>query len=349
MTNIFTGERVDFASPAERSAPVRVSRPMDGQPELFDRGPAAPVDVAPEAARHRSTAARIPSTIRLGTSSWSFPGWAGRVYDRAVSTQILARQGLGAYARHPLLRTVGVDRSYYESLPERAWSEYARSVPDDFRFVVKAERTLVTPGEPGFLDADGALDRVIGPVTSGLGSRLGAILFQFPPSPSAACGGPRRFAEQLYRFLQRIPAAVPKAVEIRTPGWYTEDYRAALKHGHASHGWVLHPRMASLERQRELGPPDPEGPTVIRWMLAPDSTYEGARDAWTPFDRIRAADTHARRATADLALEASAAGGRVYVVINNKAEGSAPASVEALARVLATAGDPPENEDAPEP
>ena len=107
--------------------------------------------------------------------------------------------------------------------------------------------------------------------------------------------------------------------------------------------------MASLKRQRELGPPDSEGPTVIRWMLAPGSTYEGARDAWTPFDRIRAEDSGARRVTADLALEASRAGGRVYVVINNKAEGSAPASVEALAGLLARASDSPEYEDAPEP
>ncbi|MBT8336619.1 MAG: DUF72 domain-containing protein, partial [Gemmatimonadetes bacterium] len=195
--------------------------------------------------------------------------------------------------------------------------------------------TLVTPGERAFLDASVALDRVVGPVASGLGAKLGAILFQFPPAPPSSAGGPRGFAERLYRFLHALPADVPRAVEIRTPGWYTEDYRAALRHGGASHGWVLHPRMLSLERQRELAPPTDEGPTVIRWMLAPGATYEGARDAWAPFDRMRAPDTAARRATADLALEAARAGRTVYVVVNNKAEGSAPASIEALAKLLA--------------
>jgi uncharacterized protein YecE (DUF72 family) len=305
------------------------------QPELFERGPAAPVDVAPEAEASSALAKRVPGAIRLGTSSWSFPGWAGRVYDRVADARTLARQGLGAYARHPLLRTVGVDRAYYESLPERAWAEYAAAVPDDFRFVVKAERVLVTPGEPAFLDASVARDRVVGPVVAGLGHKLGAILFQFPPTPPSGAGGPRRFAERLYHFLRALPEDVPKAVEIRTPAWYTADYLAALRHGGAAHGWVLHPRMSSLDEQRALGPPGTEGPTIIRWMLAPGATYEGAREAWAPFDRLRAPDPSAREATARLALEAARAGRAVFVVINNKAEGSAPASIEALADRLA--------------
>src|SRR5262245_28797051 len=58
-------------------------------------------------------ARRLPRSVRLGTSSWSFPGWQGIVYDRSASETQLARHGLAAYARHPLLRAVGVDRTYY--------------------------------------------------------------------------------------------------------------------------------------------------------------------------------------------------------------------------------------------
>ena len=181
---------------------------MDVQPELFDRGPAAPVDVAPQALEASALAERLSPRIHLGTSSWSFPGWAGRVYDRVAEPKTLARQGLRAYARHPLLRTVGVDRAYYEALPERAYRDYAAAVPGDFRFVVKAERTLVTPGEPAFLDAGIALVRVVGPVAAGLGAKLGAILFQFPPAPPSSAGGPRGFAERLYRLLNALPSVV---------------------------------------------------------------------------------------------------------------------------------------------
>ncbi|MBL4847797.1 MAG: hypothetical protein JKY65_19965 [Planctomycetes bacterium] len=56
---------------------------------------------------------RLPSDLRLGTSSWSFSGWEGLVYDRPAPSPTLAREGLAAYARHPLFRTVGLDRGYY--------------------------------------------------------------------------------------------------------------------------------------------------------------------------------------------------------------------------------------------
>ena len=310
---------------------------MDVQPELFTTGAAAPVDVAPRALATAPLADRLPRGLHLGTSSWSFPGWAGLVYDRETDKGALARHGLSAYARHPLLRTVGVDRSYYEALPERVYASWASVVPDLFRFVVKATRSLVTPGEVGFLDASRARDEVVGPVAAGLGEKVGAVLLQFPPTSPQAVGGPRRFAERLYRFLVAVDSPIPIAVEIRTPGWLTDDYRAALEHGGATHGWVVHPRMATLAEQRHsLGAPPP-GPTVIRWMLAPGHRYESARDAWSPFDRLRAPDPANREAVAALALEAVSAGGPALVVVNNKAEGSSPASIEALARVISEA------------
>ena len=40
-------------------------------------------------------AARLPAEVRLGTSSWSFPGWTGLVYARAATQLTLARAGDG--------------------------------------------------------------------------------------------------------------------------------------------------------------------------------------------------------------------------------------------------------------
>ena len=60
---------------------------------------------------------RLPQDVFLGTSSWSFPGWQGLVYADACSESLLAREGLSAYAQHPLLRMVGIDRGYYQPMP----------------------------------------------------------------------------------------------------------------------------------------------------------------------------------------------------------------------------------------
>ena len=80
----------------------------------------------------------------LGTSSWSFPGWSGLVYGRpAASESRLARDGLAAYASHPLLTTVGIDRGFYAPLDAATFAGYAAQVPAGFRFLVKAP-ALVT-------------------------------------------------------------------------------------------------------------------------------------------------------------------------------------------------------------
>src|SRR5690606_35768246 len=157
-------------------------------------GAAAGVQSAPAAASHAALRARIPARIRLGTSSWSFPGWAGIVYDRPHSEQALARDGLAAYARHPLLRAVSIDRTYYAPIETQAYAGYAAAVPEDFRFVVKADRLLTDPDAPAttgtrFLDAEHAAMAVVRPAVLGLGERLGAIVFQFSPRSVSSHGG----------------------------------------------------------------------------------------------------------------------------------------------------------------
>ena len=309
------------------------------QPELFDRGPAAPVDLAPGARELVPLARELPASIRLGTSSWSFPGWAGRVYDRETSAGVLASHGLGAYARHPLLRCVGLDRGYYDPVPGPVLDRYREQTPPDFRFVVKADRRLLLPDGPGsdpeiLLRANWATDRVVGPLVDRLGPRLGVVLFQFPPAPAAAFGGPRAFSERLYRFLRDLPTTVRYAVEIRTAALLTRDYAQALTHAEVGHGYVVHPEMAPLPDQLGVVPPAPGAAQVIRWMLQPGWNYATARDAWSPFRELRRPDPERRAAVAAAARAVVRAGGEALVVINNKAEGSSPASVEALARRL---------------
>ena len=75
---------------------------MNDQPSLFPLEPvaresatsalAAAVEARDE--RCRALQARLPLTLRMGTSSWSFPGWAGIVYPRSVPASVLARDGL---------------------------------------------------------------------------------------------------------------------------------------------------------------------------------------------------------------------------------------------------------------
>ena len=153
-------------------------RRRDAQLELFtstgqgeSRNPA--VEPARVGAEVAGLADRLPPGLRLGTSSWSFPGWAGSVYQGPARGQPLARSGLATHAQHPLLRSVGIDRSFYGPLGQAEYAAYASAVPDDFRFLVKAHQALTLArfphharygaqaGEPNplYLDAGYARER----------------------------------------------------------------------------------------------------------------------------------------------------------------------------------------------
>jgi hypothetical protein len=116
---------------------------LSRQPGLFETpGPpkrrAATGDVLPASQSPLLEAPNLPSEIRLGTSSWFFPGWRGLVYEGVHPQTALSRKGLAAYGRIPMLRTVSLDRTFYAAISTVEYARYAGQVPDDFSFVVKA-------------------------------------------------------------------------------------------------------------------------------------------------------------------------------------------------------------------
>jgi len=321
---------------------------------LFGGADPAPGEVlaADVPAEVRAVAARLPRALYMGTSTWSFPGWRGLVYGGEHTEAILARRGLFAYGQHPLLRSVGVDRTHYAPVAPDVLAGYARDVPGDFRFLVKAHELCslaVVPnhprygdkrgqGNPLFFDAAYARDAVIGPFVEGLGDRGGVLLFQLAAQPIDALGGsPRRFAERLYRFLRDLPRGPRYAVEVRNAQLLGPDYAAALRHGGAVHCVALHPSLPPPAAQLALVGEQPA--LVVRWLLARHHAYESAIAAYEPFDRLVDPDPPARAVVAALVIDAAARGKPVWIIVNNKAEGSAPLSIRELARAVA-AGSP---------
>jgi uncharacterized protein YecE (DUF72 family) len=313
----------------------------DRAPARATATPPAPVAAEPPA-ELAALAAGLPARLRLGTSSWSFPGWAGLVYAGPAAKAVLSRDGLTAYARHPLLGTVGVDSGFYAPLDAGRLARWAAQVPADFRFLVKApaavtqrsrrERDGSFRHNPGFLDVDTALRQAVEPYLLGLGERAGVLLFQFPPQGRRT--DPRRFAEDLYRFMNRLPAGPVYAVEVRDAHLLTPDFAAALHHGGAVPSFAAHPRVPELPAQAELFPDAAAGPLVIRWLLRRNRGYDEARDRYGPFDRLAEPDPDTRAAIVSLAAAALARGRDVFIIVNNKAEGSSPLSVVELARGL---------------
>jgi uncharacterized protein YecE (DUF72 family) len=267
------------------------------------------------------------------------------VYDRAASENLLAREGLGAYARHPCLRAVGIDRTFYAALPALDFARYAAQVPAQFRFVVKAP-SLVTDAflraEQGrsqapnqrFLDWRFAVEHFVRPAVEGLGEKCGPLLLQFPPLGRDATRWPAQFAERLTGFLAALPKGPLYAVEVRDNEILSGSLARALNATGARYCFSLHPRMPALGEQVRRLADLAAGPLVARWNLRAGLEYEAAKARYAPFDRLVDDDPATRGALAQLAAETVRAGHPVFVTANNKAEGSAPLTVLKLATAI---------------
>lgn len=306
----------------------------------------------------------LPAQVRLGTSSWSFPGWEGIVYGEAYSDSKLSRDGLSAYGAHPLLRTVSIDRSFYAPLSVADYLRYAQQVPDHFRFIVKAPASVTDAtlradrGEPiaenpCFLDARLAADEFVTPCLEGLGGKAGALVFQFSPLPDRVLADPAAFVERLGAFFDALPPLPPLgsaagdaqppcyALEIRDACLLTPRLIRMLRERGIRYCVGLHARMPDPLRQAAalalLDGEAPCGPLIVRWSLHGGFKYEQAKAKYEPFNRLVDEDPATRTALAELAARYAIAGQPVLIVTNNKAEGSAPLTCVELAREIAAA------------
>jgi uncharacterized protein YecE (DUF72 family) len=314
------------------------------QPDMFGGPPGdsqivRPAVPSPELLR---VAQRLPKNLHLGTSSLSFPGWAGVVYAEQYPVSVLARHGLRAYAQHPLLNALNIDSTFYRPQTAEQLTSQAKEVPDNFRFMVKAYTGLTTAPdtpraqqrgiEPVFLDPLYAEQAVIRPLREGLGSKLGAVLFQFSPLGVRYTRDPETFAARLGEFLTALPRGPVYAVEVRDPEVLGAQYEDALAAAGAVHCSSVHSRMPPVDRQVLQGG---SGPLIIRWMLQPGDDYESAGARFAPFNRIVEPDKLSRSRIAGLVKRGLSAGRDVYVMAANNAEGSAPLTLFELAMAVA--------------
>ena len=309
-------------------------------------------------------AARLPASLRLGGSSWSFPGWQGMVWAKAYSPRILSQRGLTAYSQHPLLRTVSIDRSFYRPLAASEYALYAAQVPADFRFVVKAPAMVCDAqvrGEEGrgrepnpvFLNADLAIDSFVQPACEGLGAKLGVLLFQLSPLPLGRLLDLYKTLSELELLARAVSARLANlpentrpivAYEVRDPDWLRPDIAPRLadilRNAGATYCLGLHAKMPPMADQlpllRALWP----GPLVCRWNVNPifgPYGYADAEQKLAPFDRIQYPDDATLALLARTIHGICGKGQPAYVTVSNEAEGCGPLSMLRLAEAITNA------------
>lgn len=355
MQDDLFGPAPETPTAAKPAAPPPPEERAAAEPRARTRRSAGVVSAAAGDEALQALARALPPQLRLGTSSWTYPGWKGLVWEGEHSAPQLSKNGLAVYAQHPLLRTVSIDRSFYRPLTASEYERYASQVPDDFRFVVKAP-SLVTDAlvrseegrgrqpNPAFLSPELARTECVEPVLQGLGRKLGALVFQLSPLPLADLDRLPALLQRLRAMLQALPPLAPQApdgviaVEVRDPEWLTPAFAAVLRDAGATYCLGLHAKMPPLPGQlpvlRALWP----GPLVCRWNLNPvhgPYGYEDAETLYAPYDRLHHPDPDTRAALAGLVRAVTRSGQNAFVTISNHAEGCAPLTVRALAQAIA--------------
>ncbi|MDB4946531.1 MAG: hypothetical protein JWP97_6065 [Labilithrix sp.] len=306
------------------------------------------------AAEDQELAERVPTWLHLGTSSWSFPGWRGILYEGAPSEQELGRAGLVAYAQQPLFRTASVDRSFYGPLRAEDVASYAAQLEaarvrspalPPFRLVSKVWEEITTAvfprhprygaraGEPNpcFLDVGRFRQDVLEPYREHA-RHFGPFVFTLTPMPRGALSD-RALTERVAAFLEALPQGPSWAFELRnaelmTPRWF--DVLRAHRAAHVFTYWTATP---SLRAQLSLHGPVTAPFVVTRLMLPPFTRYADKQATFAPFDKRVAPQPDMHDDVLDILRAAAAADvSDAFVLVNNKAEGSAPLTVREVAR-----------------
>jgi uncharacterized protein YecE (DUF72 family) len=245
--------------------------------------------------------------VRVGCSGWQYAHWRGNFYPADLPQS----RWFEHYAS--VFDTVEVNNSFYR-LPEistfEAWKKRA---PDGFLFAVKASRFLTHMKK--LKDPEEPLSRFF-ERASGLGRKLGPVLYQLPPR------WPKNL-ERLQGFLAALPSGKTHVVEFREPSWYCEDVFSALEC--AGVGLCLHDMRGSESPRRFVGPV-----TYARFHGSgaryggryPDSLLE----EWA---RLFAREVQR--------------GGRAYAYFNNDSGGHAPRDAIRFREAVASAADRPKS------
>lgn len=282
-------------------------------------------------------AARLPQGLHLGPSSWTFEGWDGIVYPPGTRRAEIIDRGLAMVARHPLFRTVGIDRSHYAPLDEATLCTYREQLPQGFRCVIKAWGAFSTlfdsrtqAPSTGFLDAAGCEATVIAPLARFFHEHTGPVVFQFAPIPARHLPRPEAFAAQIDRFFGDLSTALPYAVEIRNRELLVPAYFDTLARHGVAHVLNLWERMPTVGEQLTIPGVLTAKHVVARLSIVPDNRYEEQKKRFMPFNRIAIVADEARASVVALARAARRQHRTLFVTVNNKVEGCSPLTVRAL-------------------
>lgn len=144
--------------------------------------------------------------VWAGTSGYSYTAWKGSFYPEDLPN----KEMLSYYGSK--LNAVEINNTFYRMPRESVLEGWAESVPDGFRFVLKASRRITHFKR--LKDAEDETEYLVRTATA-LADRAGVILYQLPPNF-------KRDDERLSAFVDQLPNPGRSAFEFRHSTWFDD-------------------------------------------------------------------------------------------------------------------------------
>ncbi len=283
--------------------------------------------------------------IRIGTSSWKYPGWCGMVYDeqqyltrKKFSEAKFERECLSEYAQ--TFRTVCVDAGYYQFPTQPYLAGLAAQVPDGFEFGFKVTDEITIKSfpnfprfgpragrpNPNFLNAELFRSHFLSPCEP-YRSKIGPLIFEFSTFHKGDFEHGRDFVAALDVFLGSLPRGWNYAVELRNKNWLKPEYFAMLRSHNVAHVFNSWTRMPSVPEQLAIAESDTADFIVSRLLLRPGRSYEAAVKTFQPYTIVQDPNPEVRESFRQMVERLMRRRRRGWIYVNNRLEGSAPLTI----------------------
>ena len=303
-------------------------------------------------AEPRPLAARLATLAQrgvfIGTSSWKYEGWLGSIYtpERYITRGKFSQKKFDDTCLAEYAETFPVvcgDFSFYQFPSDEYWRKLFGSSPAALQFAFKVPEEITVKkwptharyGRRAGLDNDNFLNsevftRLFYEPLLPYGARAALFIFEFGTFSKSAFPDVGAFLAVLDGFLSALPEGPRYSVEIRNAEYLCPEYFEVLRSNGVAHVFNAWTRMPDLPTQTAIADAYTAGFTVTRALLRRGRAYEEAVKSFEPYREIQDPLPETRDALRALIQKSLGERKPSYIFVNNRLEGNAPGTIEAV-------------------
>lgn len=290
--------------------------------------------------------------VFIGTSSWKYEGWLGSIYtpERYYTRGKFSQKKFEETCLEEYAETFPIvcgDFSFYQFPSDAFWRKLFGGSPSKLRFAFKVPEEITVKKWPtharygaragleneNFLSSE-VFTRMFYEPLALYGDRVALFIFEFGAFSKSAFPDVHAFTDMLDGFLSALPEGPRYSVEIRNAEYLSPTYFDVLRSNGVAHVFNAWTRMPDLPAQVEMAEAYTAEFVVSRALLRQGRTFEEGVRTFAPYTEVKEPLLDTRKALRKLIQEQVVIRNGVYLFVNNRLEGNAPGTIQAVVESL---------------